>query len=227
MLIGLHDSAQTLGAGGRALRSQSPATAGNRKAPRGYTIVELMMALAILAIGVSGIVAMQKVTVAANQHAKNMAIAAHIAQAWQEQLAADASKWNHPSANNATRDIDTDTTWLRQVDSTTNWFRPSYSNALGFGAAFDALGNPVSDSDIAEAPFCVNVRLNWLYPDSAGNGLVRAEVRVFWLREGMGGSPNNAPVCSSGISAATVTQNYQRYHFVYLTSAIKEQTSTE
>ena len=54
---------------------------------RGYTMVELMMALGILAIGVSGIIAMHKVTVAANQHAKNLAVASHIAQAWQEQLA--------------------------------------------------------------------------------------------------------------------------------------------
>jgi prepilin-type N-terminal cleavage/methylation domain-containing protein len=197
------------------------------RARRGYTIIEVMMALTILAIGVSGIVAMQKVTVAANQHAKNMAIAAHIAQAWQEQLEADASKWNHPSPNNATRDIDTDTTWLQQVDSTADWFRPSYSTVLQFGAGFDALGNPVTDGNVADAPFCVNVRLNWLYPDAAGNGLVRAEVRVFWLREGMGGNVNNAPICSPAVAAATITQNYQRYHFVYLTSAIKEQTSIE
>lgn len=198
-----------------------------RETQRGYTIVEVMMALTILAIGVSGIVAMQKVAVAANQHAKNMSIAAHIAQAWQEQLAADSAKWNHPSANNATRDIDTDTTWLKQVDTTGDWFRPAYDNRLQFGAAFDALGNPVTDTNVAEAPFCVNVRLNWLYPDTAGDGLIRAEVRVFWLREGMGGNVNNAPVCSTSVAAATVTQNYQRYHFVYLTSAIKEQTAQE
>ena len=62
---------------------------------RGYTIVELMMAITVLAIGVSGIIAMQKITVASNLHAKKLAIATQIARAWQDRLAVDASLWNH------------------------------------------------------------------------------------------------------------------------------------
>ena len=43
-----------------------------RRAQRGYTIVELVMSLAVLAIGASGVIAMQKVAVASNRHAKDL-----------------------------------------------------------------------------------------------------------------------------------------------------------
>ena len=82
---------------------------------RGYTAVELLIAITIFAIGVSGIFAMQKVALASNQHARHVAIATHVAQAWLENLSSDAVQWNHPSPNNPTPDIDTETVWLSQT----------------------------------------------------------------------------------------------------------------
>lgn len=204
---------------------------------RGYTVVELMMALTILAIGISGIIAMEKVTVAANQHAKSLALASHIAEAWQEQLAADASQWNHPSEKQGKRDLDTDTTWLRLVDSNPGqWMRPTWSDARQFGAAFDALGNPISESGgggggasatLTQAVFCTNIRLSWLYPDTAGNGLIRAEVRVFWVRGGMGGTVDGNDVCNASTNPTDISkaQAVTHYHFVYQTAAVKQQTA--
>ena len=208
----------------------------NRRA-RGYTIVELLMALTILAIGVSGIIAMEKVTVAANQHAKSLAIASHIAQAWQEQLAADAAQWNHPSENKPQRDLDSDTTWLKLVDSNPGqWVRPQWSSARQFGAAFDGLGNPISEggssggasATLKQAVFCTNIRLDWLYPDTSGNGLIRAEVRVFWVRAGMGGPVDYPDVCNPQTLPTDISSknNVTRYHFVYQTAAIKQQTAS-
>ncbi len=202
---------------------------------RGYTVVELMMALTILAIGVSGIIAMEKVTVSANKHAKSLAIASHIAEAWQEQLAADAAQWNHPSQNNNQRDLDNDTTWLNLVDSNPGqWVRPAWSSARQFGAAFDALGNPISEggnsggggANLSQAVFCVNIRLDWLYPDTTGNGLIRSEVRVFWLRDGMGGTVDGKSVCDPGTNPTAIGQAVTRYHFVYQSAAIKQQTAS-
>ena len=57
-----------------------------------------MMAIGIFGIGVTGIIAMQKVTAVSNQHAKNLGIATHIAESWLDMLATDAVIWNHPSA---------------------------------------------------------------------------------------------------------------------------------
>ena len=192
---------------------------------RGYTVVELLMAVTIFAIGVTGIIAMQKVTVSANQHAKQLAIATHIAQAWQEQLAADAVAWNHPSAKSNVQDIG-DTDWLVNVVGNTNvWIRPGFIVDRGFGPAFDALGNVVPETELQQAQYCTHVRFNWLYPDTAGNGLLRAEVRVFWLREGMGGPASGNSVCDQNGNPAAIEAAGDRYHFVYQTSAIKQNTA--
>jgi len=190
---------------------------------RGYTAVELLMSIAVLAIGVSGIIAMQKVAVASNRSSKNLAIATEIAQAWQEQLAADSVLWNYPSPQNPATDRN-ETEWLGTVGG--GWFRPLPAVAPAqrpFGPAFDALGNPVTDSAaLAQAHFCTHIRLSWLRPEGPdGNGLIRTEVRVFWLREGGGGHVVDAPVCSD-TAAATVDAEPTRYHWVYLTSAVKQ-----
>lgn len=190
---------------------------------RGYTIIELMMALTVLAIGVSGIIAMQKITVTTNQHAKNLALATHIAQAWQEQLALDAASWNHPSPQNGASDLP-QTRWLNNVGLGT-WFRPSHDATVMFGAGFDALGNVVTDADFEQAAFCTHIRLTWLYPQTNGNGLIRSEVRVFWPRSSMGGTVDGRPVCDPDTDPTAVTSGSERYHFVYQTTAIKQNTA--
>jgi len=196
-----------------------------RRRERGYTAVELLMAISIFAIGVSGIIAMQKVTVAANQHAKNLSIATHIAQAWAEQLTADAALWNHPSPTNNLDDLG-DTQWLSTATGLANtWIRPAYAAQRDFGAGFDLLGRPLPDTQVADQVFCTHVRFSWLYPSTAGNGLLRAEVRVFWLRDGMGGTINGQPLCDTGTAPGLVENAGERYHFVYQTTAIKQNTA--
>ncbi|MDX2056145.1 MAG: prepilin-type N-terminal cleavage/methylation domain-containing protein [Polyangiaceae bacterium] len=190
----------------------------------GYTVVELMMAISLFAIGVTAIIALQKVTVTANQHAKNLAIATRIAQSWQEMLAADAVQWNHPSAQISSSDID-DTAWLKNVSPTPAWFQPAWNDDLQFGPAFDALGNPVLlPTNAAQANFCTHIRLSNLYPSTEaegnlGNGLIRTEVRVFWRRPGV---DNNEAFCSNAILASAIGDKLQEYYFVYKASAVRQ-----
>ncbi len=189
----------------------------------GYTVIELMMAISLFAVGVSAIIALQKVAVTSNQHAKNLAIATRIAQSWQEMLATDATKWNHPDANNSASDLAADTTWLKKVDTTTAWFQPDWDATLQFGPAFDALGNPVLlPTDAARADFCTHIRLTYLYPPDTpvlGNGLIRTEVRVFWRRPGV---DNTDAFCSAQILPATIGEQVQQYYFVYKAAAVRE-----
>ena len=192
---------------------------------RGYTIVELMMSLAVLAIGVSGIISMQKVTLASNQHAKNLAIATHIGQAWLDALAGEAGQW--VQGGNFTN-----TTWLSNVASA-DWFRPGWDNERELGAAFNALGTPISDDAAdAHAQFCVDLKLQWLHSDTVpetGGGLIRAQVRVFWRREGVVDLAGSAPLQPCSVSAVNVTNadGLKLFHFVYLTSAIRQYTLPE
>jgi type IV pilus assembly protein PilV len=195
---------------------------------RGYTAVELLMAIAVLAIGVSGIIAMQKITVASNHHSRNLALATQIARAWQDQLATDALQWNHPSPSQPNIDLN-ETSWLASVGATSGngsgWLRPTWDIARDFGPAFDALGNPidlVGEGDIQQARFCVDLRLSWLFPPVQGNGLIRSEVRVFWPRSGgLVGVPLD--FCDGSTNPpAQVSADTSNYHFVYLTTSIKQ-----
>ncbi len=189
-----------------------------RAVSRGYTAVELLMALAVFAVGISGIIALEKVTVVANQHAKNLAIATQIAQSWTSQLTVDAALWNNPSPGNNRDDLG-DAQWLSQPKGA--WFRPIYDPGRGFGSAFDALGNVVvNDQPAQQIQFCTHLKLTDLYPSTNGGGLIRAEVRVFWLRDGQA----DAQFCSNTSDPTTIGQAITTYHFVYQTTAITQQT---
>ncbi|HEX9296041.1 MAG TPA: hypothetical protein VF881_09395 [Polyangiaceae bacterium] len=185
----------------------------------GYTVVEVIIALTMLAIGTSGIIAMQKVTAVANRDARNLVLANQIARTWIERLRADALQWNHPSPTNPGSDLG-DTTWLKNVNGP--WFLPLADNSKTTPAA-DAFGN---DTELDKGIYCTNVRLTWLYgppPIVSPPYLIRAEVRVYWLREGGGGVVQaGKPLCDSSTDLSEVSPAVDRYHFVYVTSAIAQ-----
>jgi prepilin-type N-terminal cleavage/methylation domain-containing protein len=201
--------------------------ASRRRKSRGYTAVELLMAISVFGIGVAGIISMEKVTAASNQHAKNLAIATHIAESWLGMLQADASAWNHPSPLNPISDLSTETFWLSNVvpnASANSWFLPAWNNALNFGPAFDALGNPINPVNLANEVFCSHLRLSWLYPENptSGNGLIRVEVRVFWLRDGQGPPVANTNPCAPGTPTTAVNGATSTFHFVQKISSVRE-----
>ncbi len=193
---------------------------------RGYTFVELMMAIAVMVIGLGGIIAMQQITVASNMNAKNVAMATHLAQAWLDELTAESSQWNG-------RDDFGATVWLRAVGSEAgqpaSWLLPAYDAARNFGPAFDARGNPVPqtrwDSD---AQYCTHLRLTWLNPqqqaNTQGTGLIRAEVRVLWRRYGARGfsGPVPAHACDLDPAAFDRPETRRWFHVVYLATALRQ-----
>ena len=108
-----------------------------RSALRAYTIVELVMSLSVLAIGVSGVIAMQRVTVSANRHAKNLMLATRIAEAWADQLTADATLWTYQNGLSTL----SRTAWLQKANTAgiVDWYVPAYSADRLFGPGFSAL----------------------------------------------------------------------------------------
>jgi prepilin-type N-terminal cleavage/methylation domain-containing protein len=192
-----------------------------RRTPRGqagYTLVELMMAIALFTVAVLGIISMQRLMIVSNAHAKNVSVAERIAQSWAAQLQLDSTNWR--------TDLTT-TNWLSNVGG--NWVRPFYVGGRTFGAAFDALGNPLTDdaADLKGARYCANVRLTYLYSPTTpvvGNGMMRAEIRVFWLRDGES-TLNADTLCPVGLNMATVNQATDRYQFVYQTTGVRQHAS--
>jgi Prokaryotic N-terminal methylation motif len=191
--------------------------AGGRRRRAAYTVVEVMMAMAVLAVGVVGIIATEKITIASNVHSKNLAIATRVGEAWLGMLGAESALWDNTGSFART-------TWLQQGAGVATWFRPSYNTALFFGPGFDALGNPVRTVDEdPNARFCVDLRLSPLTTNNTGGGLIRAEVRVVWLRnENAIGGVTATNACS--IAAVTVDgANASRlFHFVYMTGAVRQ-----
>ena len=179
-----------------------------RQSARGYTLVELMMAIAVFAIGVMGIAAMQKITLSSNLHAKKLATATHIAQSWQERLAADGSLWlaGAPNASN--------TQWLNGPNG--NWVRAPQDAGNTFGPSFGPLGEYISNAN--QAYFCVNLRLSSMNSGGTtlpGNGLVRSEVLVFWPREGREPA---VPYCAG----TNVAINADNFHYIHNVSAVRQ-----
>ena len=199
---------------------------------RGFTMIEVMMALTVLAIGMLGIIALQKTTVVSNQEAQQITVGNAIARTWIERLQRDAARWTSPSPLRPTSDI-ANTAWLNAVGgftSTGSWFRPPASTLEPLvSPAFDRNGDDVLLTDtvgmVDKAIYCTHVRLRWVYP----NEMIRAEVRVFWARRTLQ-NPTAVPWLSTGICSATTSldaigSDDQNFHWVYAVAAIPKATA--
>jgi prepilin-type N-terminal cleavage/methylation domain-containing protein len=195
-----------------------------RATTRGFTIIEVMMALTVLAIGMLGIIALQKTTVVSNQEAQQITVANAIARTWIERLQRDAARWTRPSPTWPTSDISS-TAWLGGAGGATSpWFRPTVSSLEPTASpAFDLNGSDVAVTD-PNGVYCTHLRLRWIYT----NQMIRAEVRVFWAKRSLA-NPSAVPwltagICSAASSLDTIGSDDQNFHWVYAVAAIPKAT---
>jgi hypothetical protein len=190
-----------------------------RRQSAGYTAIEVLMSMSVLAVGVIGIFSMEKVTVSSNVHAKNLSIATHIAQSWLGTLEAEAMRWDASTDALALR-----TTWLGSGPANSDWFRPTFSGTAGYGPDFDELGNPVAQN----GRFCADLRVSALNGAAAaaeGSGMRRVEVRVYWLRDTE--VPLNSVAatqfpCQMLPVRVSLENESRLFHFVYLSGAVRQ-----
>ena len=190
-----------------------------RTRTRGYTVVELLMALAVFATGVTGIIAMQRTVIAANRHARNLTVANGIAQAWLDQLAADSTMWRTNLAS---------TVWLQSINNAGMngaWQLPvqSVAAARNFGPTFNVFGAPTPGAN----DYCAHIRLTWLAFDetqggSPGTGSMRAEVRVFWLRDGATRVAGDCTAQATATVNAVTNDVNDSYFFVYQATSLAQ-----
>lgn len=190
---------------------------------RAYTAVEVLLSMTILAIGATGVIAMQRASVQGNVDAREMDMAQSIAREWMERLKRDATLWT-PSVIPAVPPTNLPRAVLVNENLTGTWFVPKARLTASApqndveSAGFDTLGRDVTALDYTGTGlrYCTNVRLT---PATTDQTMLRAEVRVFWPRL-LTASPdpkfcNQAPPVA--LDTATDT-----YHFVYLVSAISQ-----
>jgi prepilin-type N-terminal cleavage/methylation domain-containing protein len=206
------------------VRRGSQAADRPRAVRDGYTVVEVMMALAVLTLGATGVVAMQKATIISNNHARNLVTANAIAQSWMERLRTDALSWNEPAL---VPDLG-DTQWLKLANNgpaiPTGWFSPSASTLKGSqpaGTAFgDLMGADQFAGDTMATAFCTQIRLTRFANNTAvalGSyyRMIRAEVRVYWSRSGQ-------PLDCAVPPPVGFDAEIGKYGFVYIVSAVLE-----
>jgi prepilin-type N-terminal cleavage/methylation domain-containing protein len=191
---------------------------------RGYTAVEVLMAMTMMAIGAAAVISMHKTSIMATYDARQTDVANGIARAWVERLQRDAMSWTAPSSTDPTGNNLANAA-LIAPNVTGNWFLPigemGKSNPETMSPAFDILGRDLPA--LNGAAFCVHVRLTWLVAQALPSepGLIRADVRVVWPR-GIGSTPTN--FCNAGNAALPNPDPTipPLYHAIYMTTTIKE-----
>lgn len=193
----------------------------------GYTLVEVMVAISVLAIGVTGILSMENAAVLANRRAHEITMATAIARRWQEILRTDALTWNRPSNRAGGSDLGSDTSYLCNVVGCgggaarlDSWFVPAVTPNVAPG--YDHFGNATSIAVPQTLKYCVNLRLNWIRQPSLNppdQGVIRAEVRVWWYREGVNYEPMYAN-CGTGGALDAIGRDINRIHAVYEVASI-------
>ncbi|MCC6556603.1 MAG: prepilin-type N-terminal cleavage/methylation domain-containing protein [Polyangiaceae bacterium] len=194
--------------------------------PAGYTMVEVMVALAVLAVGATGVIALQKATLIGNTHARNISIASAIARTWAERLRTDALQWNDPGE---VPDLANDTDWLKQLGNPAYPDRVIPTSIADLGSPVtDVLGTDVyvtdpSDPAYVETAFCTHLRFRQ-FEDPINTGetlwpqLIRVEIRVLWER-------NGDPIDCSTLPSV-VDPLPDRYGAVYLTTSVLQNMSS-
>ncbi len=136
---------------------------------RGYTMIEVLMAMTVMAIGGAAVITMQKTSVTGNLDARKADVANAIARTWVERLQREAMQWTLPSNEEPDRQQPRERAGPRATSSTRpeQWFLPSQDmgqNGVNetMSPAFDILGRDLPQGSLGSADFCVHVRLQWL-----------------------------------------------------------------
>jgi prepilin-type N-terminal cleavage/methylation domain-containing protein len=178
---------------------------------RGFTAVEVLIAMTIMVIGAAAIMSMQKASVLGNLDARKTDLANSIARTWVERLQRDSMQWTAPSSGNpGPGGAFTGALLLNHLDA--GWYLPNDYMGDGNSYLFDIVGRDLAVADIGLAQFCVDVQLTTL----VANELFRVQVRVSWPR-GINSAP--AGFCTTALPAIP---NMTLYHAIYVTTAIKE-----
>ena len=183
----------------------------------GYTLVEVMMALTVLAIGAAGIFALQTVAVRGNADSADLTAATNIARDWTERIKADALDWNTSALPGSMGDAN-DTFYLNGITPSDDWHPLLPQTATGLAVATPQRADGTFD---ANGQFCAHMRLR--SPTAAVAGLPAIEgleltVRVWWFK-GPYQNRGAYPQCGTA-QVATMGADLTHFHWVYVTTFI-------
>ncbi len=147
------------------------------------------MGLAILAVGMTGVLSLQKFTVTGTQNSRSALTGANVAASWVERFRVDAINWNEP--NNSDVATGASLGLLAALMPNVPTATPTTLNPTANlgpwvivpGSAQTIMGETASATDASDAAFCTHVRGTWVGPAGSTDAL-RVEIRTFWARSG-------------------------------------------
>jgi prepilin-type N-terminal cleavage/methylation domain-containing protein len=212
------------------------ASAGRARPTRGFTAIEVLIAMTILVIGAAGVMSMQKASIQANLDARRMDVANSIARTWLERLQMDAMRWTAPNLTNTASNLANTLILNNAITSNGTWFLPAGYTPAGATAPlsyqFDILGRDIAPTATGvPVIFCAEVRLTWLVNNVVttatsvvNDQLIRGDVRVYWPR-GLSTVSSPTGFCTAAQSANGPDPT--AYGSVYATTAIRENPSLQ
>ncbi len=188
------------------------------------------MALAILAVGATGVIALQKVALIGNSNARIGDGARQVASTWADRLKLDALQWNDPMG---IPDIG-ETRWLSSA-GTYDAVNPPGKGQWVLAPEIPGWSSPVADihgADVAlgdvttNGLFCTHLQMARAVqkPLSLVGAthpiVVRALVRVFWRRD-------LAPITECRTTPpVNIEDNDTRYGFYYLSTVVSQEEAS-
>jgi prepilin-type N-terminal cleavage/methylation domain-containing protein len=201
-----------------------------RPLARGYTVVEVLLAMTVLTIGASAVMSMQKASMQGNLDARRTDVANGIARMWMERIRKDAMSWTLPSpaspgsaSNFASASLlgHAGTGWFLPTD-----YLPATAPFASISPGFDMLGRDVPTvagltSTTAPPIFCVHMSETWLVQNAVNptDSLLRVDLRVVW-RRGITTSTYAAGPCDTAVATAKIPDP-SLYASLYMTTAVR------
>ncbi len=185
----------------------------------GYTLIEVMVAVAVLTVGAMSILALNAAAIRGNMAARELSTATQVASVWLERLQMDATRFRGTRLQRRTPTALTNTYWLRNVPpvgTAPTWFTPVVPAATTFFPNFDFYG--VGTNVAANQHYCTNIRLAWVHDSNS----IRADVRVWWLRRSPQAVTTGLGSCAPGIDPNTLSGRAPRdIHVVQASTVVR------
>lgn len=191
-------------------------------ARRGFTLVEVMMAISVMTVGAIAIFSMQNVTATGSRRARIVTTATEVNRFWMERVKLEALRWG-PTAN-------TGITWLDALPAagtgSSGWFLPA-ARGTGDGlvtAASDWYGAPVaipSGAGVAPAPFCTSLRWTWMATGT--DQVARLDVRTWWHRPNRASGITIAGCGADQVAVTAALADIANFGVVYSSSVVRWQ----
>ena len=138
---------------------------------RGFTVIEVMIALFVMTVGIIGLYSLQIVAISGNVVAQEFTQATQLAERWIETLRKDSVSWT----NQANRPS--------QLSSSDQWQDALGPNLLNR----DMLSEAKYSASVAIDPrYCIKYRVQGVPSGDPNPRVLRADVRVLWPRRDAG-----------------------------------------